>query len=169
LNVPADEKSSKKLSAKADKQEDAAPQISTSDYKVKSSETLARIAERHHLTVTALAELNGIPSQTKIQAGDTISVPAEEKNNKKLSARAEKQSDKQSEKQNTNSDAADKMSTTDYKVKSGETLARIAAKHGLTVVALADMNSIPSDTRIHAGDTISVPEADKPSKKKGRG
>ncbi|GAC1605780.1 MAG: hypothetical protein NVS3B3_04300 [Aquirhabdus sp.] len=168
LSVPAEDKSSKKLNAKAEKQaieSDSTAKANTSDYKVKSGETLARIAARHNMTVAALADLNGIPTQTKIQTGDTISVPTEEKSvqksSKKLSANAEKQS--------ADSDSSDKVATTEYKVKSGETLARIAARHGLTVVALADLNSIPSDTRIHAGDTINVPEAEKLSKKKGHG
>ena len=164
LSVPAEDKPTKKLSAKAEKQaaeSDSAAKVNTEDYKVKSGETLARIAARHNLTVAALADLNGIPAHTRIQTGDTISVPAEEKVSKKSSSKAEKQS--------ANSDVADKPTTTDYKVKSGETLARIAARHGLTVVALADLNSIPANTKVQAGDTISVPEADKPAKKKGRG
>lgn len=164
LNVPAEEKPSKKLTAKAEKQaadSESTDKVNTTDYKVKSGETLARIAARHNLTVAALADLNGIPAQTKIQRGDTISVPAEEKPSKKLSAKAEKQTAK--------ADAADKVNTTNYKVKSGETLARIAARHDLTVAALADLNNIPSDTRIQIGDTISVPETSTPMKKKGRG
>lgn len=164
LNVPAEDKPTKKLSVKADKQaadSDSVAKANTTDYKVKSGETLARIAERHNLTVAALADLNGIPAHTRIQTGDTISVPADEKVSKKTSAKAEKQS--------ANSDVAEKQNTTDYKVKSGETLARIAARHGLTVVALADLNSIPSNTKVQAGDTISVPEAEKQTKKKGHG
>lgn len=164
LSVPAEDKPTKKLSAKAEKQaaeSDSTAKVNTADYKVKSGETLARIAARHNLTAAALADLNGIPAQTRIQTGDTISVPAEGKVSKKTSAKAEKQL--------ANSDAAEKPTTTDYKVKSGETLARIAARHGLTVIALADLNSIPANTKVQAGDTISVPEVSSPAKKKGRG
>lgn len=164
LNVPAIDQPSKKLSAKAEKQvteSDSVTKVNTTDYKVKSGETLSRIADRHHLTLSTLADLNGIPAQTRIQAGDTISVPSDEKVSKKSNAKVENQSVK--------SETSDQPNTTDYKVKSGETLARIAARHGLTVVALADLNGIPSNTRIQTGDTISVPQADKPTKKKGRG
>lgn len=168
LSVPAAEKSSKKLSTKAEKQaaeSDSADKVNTTDYKVKSGESLKRIAARHGLSVAELADLNGIPAQARIQTGDTISVPAEEKSNQKSS---KKQSAKV-EKPAADSDAKGKVNTTDYKVKSGESLGRIAARHGLSVVALADLNGIPSDSKIQAGDTISVPDADKPTKKKGRG
>ena len=164
LNVPAIDQSSKKLSTKAEKQateSDSIAKVNTTDYKVKSGETLSRIAARYHLTLSALADLNGISAQTRIQAGDTINVPSEEKVSKKPNAKDDNQSVK--------SETSDQPNRTDYKVKSGETLARIAARHGLTVVALADLNGIPSNTRIQTGDTISVPQADKPTKKKGRG
>jgi len=163
LNVPAIDQLRQKLSAKAEKQaidSDSTAKVNTTDYKVKSGESLGRIAARHGLTVAELADLNGIPTQTKIQTGDTISVPVEEKPSQKLSAKAEKQTAKV--------DAAEQVNTTDYKVKSGETLARIAARHVITVAALADLNGIPSNTRIQTGDTISVPETSTPTKKKGR-
>ncbi|MBC7750110.1 MAG: LysM peptidoglycan-binding domain-containing protein, partial [Candidatus Saccharibacteria bacterium] len=164
LNVPAEDKPAKKLSVKAEKQAaqvQSDVQPNTTDYKVKSGETLARIAARHNISVVALADLNGIPAQTRIHSGDTVSVPTEEKPSKKLNTKTEKQS--------ADSTATDKINSTDYKVKSGETLGRIAARYGMTVAALAELNSIPSNTKVQAGDTISVPETASPTKKKGRG
>ncbi len=175
LSVPVEEKSSKKGNAKAEKlaaEAELANKINTTDYKVKSGESLGRIAARHGLTVVELAELNGIPAQTRIQAGDTINVPAEEKTTSKSSSNTNnKKTSKElkAEKMTTGSEATDKPNITDYKVKSGESLGRIAARHGLSVAALADMNGIPSDAKIQAGDTINVPEASSPTKKKGRG
>ncbi|WP_410211163.1 LysM peptidoglycan-binding domain-containing protein [Aquirhabdus sp.] len=127
--------------------------IKTDDYTIKRGDTLAKIASRYNLSVGNLAKLNDIPATTSLLVGDTISVPAIELPNKKSSAKDDKPS-------------TEKTPTSDYKVRSGETLARIAAKHGLTVVALADLNDIPADTRIQAGDTISVPEPEKPVAKK---
>lgn len=133
--------------------------IPTDDYKIKRGDTLAKVASRYNMSVADLAKLNGIPAHVELQAGDTLSVPAAEKSSKRSSGRSTEK---------TNDTDANKVSTADYTVKRGETLARIAARHGLTVVALADLNSIPSDTRIQAGDTISVPEDEKATKKKGR-
>ncbi len=55
--------------------------------------------------------------------------------------------------------------TSAYTVKSGETLARIAARHGLSLAELAEINQIPAQTRIQAGDTLEVPAAAKPKKR----
>ncbi len=159
LIANSDSSTAKDSSSKlADKVSDSsannkASTIKTDDYTIKRGDTLAKIAGRYNLTVVSLAKLNDIPATTSLQAGDTISVPAIELPNKKLAAKDDKPS-------------AEKTPTSDYKVRSGETLARIAAKHGLTVVALADLNDIPADTRIQAGDTISVPEPEKPTVKK---
>jgi len=160
LVANADSSSSKDSAGKlADKASDSAATnaksstIKTDDYTIKRGDTLAKIASRYNLSVGSLAKLNDIPATTSLLVGDTISVPAIELPNKKSSAKDDKSS-------------ADKTPTSDYKVRSGETLARIAAKHGLTVVALADLNDIPADTRIQAGDTISIPEPENSSEEK---
>ncbi len=146
----------KDSNSKADDKPSNQVNVPTDDYKIKRGDTLAKIASRYNLSASDLAKLNGVPANLELQAGDTLSVPAAEKSTKR--GKAEEQA---------NDSSAKKVSTKDYTVKSGETLARIAAKHGLTVVALADLNSIPSDTRIQAGDTISVPDVEKSAKKKG--
>ncbi len=147
----------KDSNSKTDDKSNNQTNVPTDDYKIKRGDTLAKIAARYKLSVSDLAKLNGVPANLEVQAGDTISVPAAEKSTKHSSAKEEQVNDASSK----------KIATKDYTVRSGETLARIAAKHGLTVVALADLNSIPSDTRIQAGDTITVPEVEKSTKKKG--
>lgn len=145
---------SKDSSAKADSDDNSV------DYTVKRGDTLAKVAARYSISIGALAKLNDIPATTSLQTGDTLSVP-----DIKVVAKKSKSRDDDDNKDDQASDS--KPTLSDYTVKSGETLARIAARHGLTVVALADMNNIPANTRIQAGDTISVPE-EKHSKKKGR-
>jgi LysM repeat protein/soluble lytic murein transglycosylase-like protein len=131
--------------------------IPTDDYKIKRGDTLAKVASRYNLSVSELAKLNGVPANLELQAGDTLNVPAAEKSSKHDRAKAEQDVDSESS----------KVAKTDYSVKRGETLGRIAAQYGLTVTALADLNSIPANTRIQAGDTISVPDLEKAAKKKG--
>ena len=46
-----------------------------------------------------------------------------------------------------------------YTVVSGDTLSRIAAKHGTTVKALADYNSIKNPNLIRVGQKIRIPKA----------
>lgn len=170
LSVPADEpvavvkSTGDKTSSKKDSDKASEKAANTESYTVHRGETLARIAAKHGLTVAALADLNNIPAATRIQAGDTLNVPAADEpalKTKVATGKADK-ADKVTAKKEE-----DKVSTKDYTVHSGETLARIAAKHGLTVVALADLNNIPANTRIQAGDTLSVPDSGNASKRKG--
>jgi LysM repeat protein/soluble lytic murein transglycosylase-like protein len=140
-----DSSKNKESSSKAVENSSSPASISTEDYKIKRGDTLAKVASRNNISVFDLAKLNGVPVSLELRTGDTLSVPAAAQ---------------------TNDSETSKVATTDYTVKRGETLARIAAQHGLTVVALADLNSIPSSTRIQAGDTISVPDIEKAVKKR---
>jgi LysM repeat protein/soluble lytic murein transglycosylase-like protein len=141
---------------KADDKSNSPADIPTDDYKIKRGDTLAKVASRYNLSVSELARLNGVPANLELQAGDVLSVPASEKLSKVGNHKIEK---------DDNSDTIT-IATTNYIVKSGETLARIAARHALTVVALAELNGIPASTRIQAGDTISVPDMKKTTKKR---
>jgi LysM repeat protein len=44
-----------------------------------------------------------------------------------------------------------------YKVRTGDTLYRIALKHGTTVASLLAINSLPSRTTIRPGDRLKIP------------
>lgn len=44
-----------------------------------------------------------------------------------------------------------------YKVRPGDSLSRIANKHGCTVAELADMNGIPVNKMLGIGETLKVP------------
>ena len=49
------------------------------------------------------------------------------------------------------------MSTTVYKIKSGDTLSSIAKAYGTTVSALQQANGIQNPNRIYAGSTLKIP------------
>ena len=49
------------------------------------------------------------------------------------------------------------MSTTIYKIKSGDTLSSIAKAYGTTVSALQQANGIQNPNRIYAGSTLKIP------------
>jgi membrane-bound lytic murein transglycosylase D len=52
---------------------------------------------------------------------------------------------------------ADQPQDRRYKVRSGDSLSTVAASHGTTVSALADLNGISSNTRLRAGRLLIVP------------
>jgi LysM repeat protein len=154
-----------KTAAKAvDNSKDA--QSDTDDYAIKRGDTLAKVAARYHVTTASLAKLNGIPMTASLQKGDTLSVPAADQPTQKAKATDKADRNDKADKSSSKKDSA-QISTKDYTVHAGETLARIAAKNGLSVAALADLNNIPAETRIQTGDTLSIPDSGKASKRKG--
>ncbi len=158
--VDRDEKGSNKDQSSKDFEYDTSTiqsKLPTEDYKIKRGDTLAKIALRYEMSVADLAKLNGVPWNLQLQAGDTLTVPVLEKPTKRSKSKITDQPIDEED---------NKVATTDYQVKPGETLSRIASRHKLTVAALAELNGIPADIRIQAGDTISVPSPEKAVQKK---
>ncbi len=46
-----------------------------------------------------------------------------------------------------------------YQVRTGDTLYRIAVKHGTTVATLLAVNSLPSQVKIRPGDRLKIPRS----------
>ncbi len=105
-------------------------------YKVKPGDNLSEIARRSNTTVAAIRRASGITGDT-IYAGSIIKVPYTP-NSYRMSQ-------------------AGKSST--YTVKSGDSLSKIADKHGVTVQELLKANNLTQKqgNRIHAGQKITIP------------
>ncbi|MGB5137865.1 MAG: LysM peptidoglycan-binding domain-containing protein, partial [Candidatus Zixiibacteriota bacterium] len=91
---------------------------SNGDYVVRKGDNLWQIAEAHGTTVNDLRSLNGLGPYAELQAGQVIKV------NSKQSGRSSKSS-------------GNKIMT--YKVKKGDTLAKIAAKYGTSTQEIASI------------------------------
>ena len=61
-----------------------------------------------------------------------------------------------------------KISTTPYKIKSGDTLSAIAARNETTVAALKRLNNIKDANKIRAGASLKIPKKVRPSMPKPR-
>ena len=61
-----------------------------------------------------------------------------------------------------------KISTTPYKIKSGDTLSAIAARNETTVAALKRLNNIKDANKIRAGASLKIPKKVRPSLPKPR-
>ncbi len=111
-------------------------------YKVKPGDNLSEIARRSNTTVAAIRKASGIKGDT-IYAGATIKVPFTP-NSYKM-AQAEK--------------AGKAVKSSTHTVKSGESLSKIAAKHGVTTQELLKANkmTMKQANRIHAGQKLTIP------------
>lgn len=101
----------------------------TGSHTVTSGETLSEIAERYGVSMTALAEVNGIADVHRILAGRTLTLP----------------------------DASAEARPATHEVAPGETLSEIAARYGVRLAALAQANGIADVHTIRAGDALAIP------------
>ena len=106
----------------------ASASTSTATYTVKSGDSLSTIATKYGTTYQKLAALNGIGIPYLIIPGEVLKLTS-----------------------TTTTSTAEY-----YKIVSGDSLSRIAAKYGTTTTKLASLNNISNVNLIYAGETIRV-------------
>lgn len=111
----------------------AQSKITGNTYTVQSGDTLSEIANRSGVSVDNLVKWNNIKNKNLINVGQIL----------KLKAPATAKPQPQ-------------PSGKTYTVKSGDTLSEIAAKHGMTTNALANLNGIKNANLIYPGQVLNV-------------
>jgi membrane-bound lytic murein transglycosylase D len=100
-------------------------------YQVQHGDTLETIAERHGISPRALQDANGIVNRNRIQVGQTLTIPGAE-----LSKPAE---------------------DVRYVVRRGDTLAKVASRHGVAPADIARASSLRDRNRLHVGQVLVIP------------
>ena len=113
----------------------------TSQYTVKSGDTLSGIARRYNTTVAKLKSLNNLKSDT-IYVGQKLAVNGAVKEEIKPSTGG-------------NGSNTGSNTSSSYTVKSGDTLSGIARTYSTTVANLKSLNKLSSDT-IYVGQKLAV-------------
>jgi N-acetylmuramoyl-L-alanine amidase len=124
-------------------EEKTAPELTM--YKVKKGDTLETIALKHHTTVRSIRTLNNLKTQGPVVAGRVLKVPVEKPDEELPVEPAQK--------------------LVSYKVKKGDTLEKIAARHNTTVEELLKLNNMKRKDSLYVDRKIKVPIA---AKEKGR-
>ena len=104
-------------------------------YKIKSGDTLEKIARNHGVTINQLCALNNISRTTTLRVGRSLIVNA------------------------AKSDSAESSSSGEikyYKVRSGDTLGAIAIRHGVSVQKLCNLNNMTANTTLRVGKSLRV-------------
>ena len=109
-------------------------------YRVRQGDTLEKIARRNGTTVRRLCQLNGIKETKILHPGDRLRVSG--------SAAAKST---QSNQNTPNSQGA-----TTYTVRSGDTLSKIAKRHGTTVKKLCQLNGISENSTLRVGQKLKL-------------
>jgi murein DD-endopeptidase MepM/ murein hydrolase activator NlpD len=113
---------------------------SVTHYKIKSGDTLEKIANKNGVSVSQICALNNITKRTTLRIGKSLLINQTETS--KANAKEEATAD------------ADQVKH--YKVRSGDTLGTIAKRNGVSVKTLCSLNNISTRTTLKIGATLRV-------------
>lgn len=113
-------------------------------HRVRSGDSLYRIARRYGTTVAALQRHNNLSNRSIIRPGMNIKIPGKGMTSNTYS-------------QASRSAATTSASKRYHKIRRGETLYGIAKKYGVGLSALAQANNMTVRTRVQAGASILIP------------
>jgi len=116
-------------------------------HEVRRGDTLSGLARKYGVRVRDIASANGMGSKQTIRTGESLRIPWGGSKNPKGSKSG---SDK-------SSGSSKSGSTSSYKVRPGDTLSGIAAKQGVSTVALARANGISHKAMVKVGQKLRVP------------
>jgi membrane-bound lytic murein transglycosylase D len=107
---------------------------------VRSGDSLWRIAKRHRMNVATLARMNGMGTGDTLRAGQKLvlnrSAPARNSGARSVSSGSSRE--------------------VSYKVRSGDTLSRIAQVFGVSVSELVNWNGLSKQATLRPGQKLTV-------------
>lgn len=112
-------------------------------YRVRSGDTLEKIARRNGTTINQLCKLNGISRNKVLHPGDRL----------RVSGKASSGNDQVGSASSGGSKASGSKT---YTVRKGDTLGKIARAHGTTVKKLCQLNGIRESKPIREGQKLKV-------------
>jgi uncharacterized protein YkwD/LysM repeat protein len=109
--------------------------LATSDYMVRSGDTLVTIAARHQTDWRTLTALNGLSENSLLQIGQVLKVPADGRQTASVQSSIART----------------------HTVQAGETVITIAGKYGLNWKDLLDFNGLSDNSLLQIGQTLRLP------------
>ena len=116
---------------------------------VKSGENLTAIAQKYHLQLNYLAELNGLSRTSTVRIGQKLKIAGDLPEVEKEVATAVVKS---------TAPVSTSRNTESYVVKSGESLNSIANRVGMSVTELAELNDLSARAGLRVGQKIALPK-----------
>jgi len=94
------------------------------------------LSRRHGVTVQTLAQANGITTGSTLRVGQRLYIPQIERSGSRTASAA--------------------TNVVQYRVRSGDTLWRIAQRYGVTTSNLVAWNKLPRNGLIRPGDNLKI-------------
>ena len=124
-----------------------------SEYKIKSGDIAYNIAKANGVSLKALKDANPSIDLGKLKVGQAIQIPAASAS---AAAAATTTKEPTPAKAISNHEPDTAGATSSYTVKGGDTLSKIAKKHGTTAKAVRAANALTSD-KINVGQKLKIP------------
>jgi len=131
-------------------------QVADTQHRVGKGETLSTIATRYNLSANRLAQLNNLKRPYRISVGQVLELPAGTPTAPVAVAQAERPAVVQPTKPAAPPTGVVGTPESRYVVKRGDTLAKVAKKHGTTEEALMQLNSIRNRSFIYEGQVLAL-------------
>jgi len=122
----------------------------TLTYRVRRGDTLGKIAYRHDTTIAVLLRLNKMRLSDRLLAGRKLKIPG--------AAAAQERGEKEQTAERKSPPAAASGKAV-YRVKRGDTLSGIAARHGTTTRVLMELNRIKRPDLLYVDRKLILPGA----------
>lgn len=132
-------------------------QVADAQHRVESGETLSVIATRYGVALTQLAELNGLNRPYRLRAGQVLTLP--DKGGRPAGpvvAQVPKEVPPATAARPVTSPTGVVGSENRYVVRRGDTLGKIATRHGLSEPALMELNDIRNRNFLYEGQVLAL-------------
>lgn len=126
-------------------------------YVVQRGDSLSKIVVKHGVKAADIAELNGIKDANKILVGQKLLLPAYASPSQSKPEAGKASGSSSAKKAETTVNAAGQ---TEYVVKSGDALSKIAKAFGVKQSAIMEANGIKDANKIRIGQKLVIPAAD---------
>lgn len=130
--------------------------LAGSQYRVESGDTLSTIARRHGVSMSVLADLNNLDHPYRLRVGQVLVLP--ERGGEKPAA-VLAQASQEPPPAAKAAPPTGVVGSERYVVRRGDTLSKIAAKHGLTEDQLMELNNIRNRHFIYEGQVLALAAA----------
>ena len=130
-------------------------QVAESQHRVRSGESLSTIASRYGVSIATIAELNNLDRPYRIRAGQVLTLPGARGQAPVIVAAAERPIATPAKAPPTPPTGV--VGTENrYVVKRGDTLSKIATRHGLSEESLMELNSIRNRNFLYEGQVLAL-------------
>ncbi len=141
--------------------------VAPDNVKVVAAPEIAQVSAQELRDASQQAQETTAKAPTETASNATLQKDAAEKTTSAATTAPAKTSQAAAQKKATQKAATKKAAPTTYKVRKGDTLEKIARRHGTTVAAIQSANGMGGSTRINIGDKLKIP-AKKPTTRRRR-